>query len=81
MLSLAVFVFLFWKSVIAWRAIFVYFPLVGISVDSVRPLYSIFVSYLVVVIWYLCFVELSFNCHKVYAGIGDSCGRALAIIE
>ena len=57
MSSFAVFIFLFWKSVIAWCAIFVYFPLVGISADSVTPLYSIFISYSFVLFGYLYFVE------------------------
>lgn len=59
MSSFAVLAFFVWKSAMAWRAIFVYFPLVGISIDSVRPLYSILISCLVYIIGYFCFVELS----------------------
>jgi len=81
MSSFAVFIFLFWKSVIAWCAIFVYFPLVGISADSVTPLYSIFISVFFCFVWLFVFCGVSCKCYAVCVDNDSSCGVALAIME
>lgn len=77
----AVFKFLFWKSLIACKPIFVYFPLVGISLlSSVNPLYSIFSQgcmFVLLDLGFLVFLGMLF-CSYVVVG---SCGVALAIIE